>query len=216
LTSPPELVMADWRAKVNGQLSDLESARTRAGVAIAASGVIVGLFAQHLTGHIGNWGLAALAAFVLGALPAIWILLPHKMTVTSKGNDWITWAGKWNAFVAGNVVQAHPSPMANDDRGGAQLALEMADSMRNWYSENVPTLNRVQRCVAIAFAAVLIQMVCWVGAVSTGPATSQAVSQTTHHSSTACRWGPCHSCRGSVGFLHTGCHHGPFGPPPKR
>jgi hypothetical protein len=208
--------MAEWRAKVNGQLSDLESARTRAGVAIAASGVIVGLFAQHLTSHIGNWGLAALAAFVLGALPAIWILLPHKMTVTSKGNEWITWAAKWDAFVAGHVGKENASPMANDDRGGAQLALEMADSMRNWYGANVRTLNRVQRCVAIAFAAVLIQMVCWVGAVWTEPAAAQPASQTTHHSSTICRSSFCHSCRGPVGFVHMGCRHRPFGLPPGR
>jgi hypothetical protein len=166
MTSPAELVLAEIKAKVDGQLAALESARTRAGVAIAASGVIVGLFAQHLSSPIGNWGLAALAAFVVGGFPAIWILLPHKMTLNSKSNKWVEWAGAWDTFVKDSLGLPDASLLANDDRGGAQLALTMAKSLRGWYQENESTLDWVQRCVAASFAAVLIQMVCWVAAVS--------------------------------------------------
>jgi hypothetical protein len=55
MASAGELLIAELRDKLDGQLKTLESARTRAGVAISASGVIAGLFAQHLKAPIGNW-----------------------------------------------------------------------------------------------------------------------------------------------------------------
>jgi hypothetical protein len=164
MTSPAEILLAEMRGKLDGQLATLESARTRAAVAVSASGIVAGLFAQHLTAPIGNWAIAALAAFVVGSLPAVWILLPHEMTLNPNAGKWIEWSATYDAFVRGNAVQPTPNPLATSDLGGSQLAVSMLPSMQIWYEKNGPLLKKVHRCTTAAFAAVVVQLVCWGGA----------------------------------------------------
>ncbi len=169
MTSPAELLVDEIRDKLDGQLATLESARTRAGVAVSASGVIAGLFAQHLKEPIGNWGVAAIAAFVVSVFPAVWILLPHRMTLSPKAGEWIDFAAKHDAFVRGNLDQQTRHPEASGDLGVAQLAVAMVESMNTWYAKNGPLLDAVHLCVGIAFAGVMVQIICWAGSIGHGP-----------------------------------------------
>jgi hypothetical protein len=209
--------MSEMKSRVDGQLATLESARTRAGIAIAASGVIVGLFAQNLKPPIGNWGIAALVAFVLGTVPAIWILLPHRLRLNSNGNTWVEWASRWDRFVKSNAEKDPRSPQATDERGSARLALVMADSMRDWFIPNRRMLNWIHICVALSFAAVLIQMICWVGAISSNTTDQQQApsKQTKWHAGPRHDWNertPGGSCRLFVGPLSRQCDPGFLGP----
>ncbi len=163
-------MVEELRYKLDGQIKTLESARTRAGIAVSASGVIAGLFAQHLTSSIGNWGLAAIAAFVVSAFPAVWILMPHRMTLSPKAEEWIKFAADHNAFVQGQVALKNPDRAATGDLGAAELASVMVDSMNEWYAKNGPVLNAVHLSVAIAFAGVVVETVCWAGAIAHGSA----------------------------------------------
>jgi len=159
--SPAELLLSEMRTKLDGQLATLESARTRVAVLLSVSGVIAGLFAQNLKGHIGVWGIAALVAFVIGGIPAIWILGPHKMTLSPQADGWIEYAKKQFDFVKGQLGQEHPDPSATGDLGAAELANVMLPSMQDWYSENNPILKWVHLGLAVSAAAVVAQMICW-------------------------------------------------------
>lgn len=161
MTSPGELLLAEMRTKLDGQLATLESVRTRAAVVLSVSGVIAGLFAGHLKQPIGNWGIAALAAFVIGNLPAIWILWPHKMTLSPKADDWIRFATENDAWVRGQLTQPEPTPTATADFGAAELALRMLPDMNDWYTANAPMLKKIHRCLAVAAGGVVIQLACW-------------------------------------------------------
>jgi hypothetical protein len=162
--SPAELLISEMRTKLDGQLATLESARTRAAVALSVSGVIAGLFAQHLIHPVGNWGLAALCAFVLGGAPALWILGPHDMTLSPKADDWIRFATQNDTWVRGQASQEIPDPEATAELGTAELALQMVPSMNEWYGKNAPMLKRIHWCLALAFLAVIVQLICWAGA----------------------------------------------------
>jgi hypothetical protein len=161
MSSPAELLLSEMRTKLDGQLATLESARTRVAVLLSVSGVIAGLFAQNLKGHIGGWGVAALVAFVVGGIPAIWILGPHKMTLSPKADGWIDYAQQQFDFVKGQMSEEHPDPTATGDIGAAELANVMLPSMQIWYSSNAPILRWVNRGMAISAAAVVVQMICW-------------------------------------------------------
>ncbi len=162
--SPAELLLSEMRTKLDGQLATLESARTRAAVALSVSGVIAGLFAQHLTHPVGNWALAALAAFVVGGVPALWVLGPHKMTLSPNADDWIRFSTENEAWVKGQMAQPTPDPQATGDLGTAELAVRMLSDMNKWYGKNAPMLKWVHGCLAVAFLAVIVQLVCWAGA----------------------------------------------------
>jgi hypothetical protein len=164
VSSAAEVLLGELRTKVDGQIATLESARTRAAVALSASGVVAGLFAQHLTRPVGNWGLAALAAFVAGGLPAIWILGPHKMTVSPKGDEWITFATGNDAWVRGQVQEDKPHPEATGELGASELAVQMVSSLNGWYETNQSMLKWINRCIAAAFLALIVQLICWVAA----------------------------------------------------
>jgi hypothetical protein len=163
VTSPAELLLAELRAKVNGQLATLESVRTRAGVVLSASGVIAGLFAQHLS-HVGNWGIAALSAFVVGGLPALWIIAPHSMIVSPLGDDWLRFANEHEEWVEAEAQQPHPDPLADQDLGGAELANRMAADMNSWYYENEGMLNHIHWALVLAGLGTVVQLACWGGA----------------------------------------------------
>jgi MFS family permease len=168
MASAGELLIAELRDKLDGQLKTLESARTRAGVAISASGVIAGLFAQHLKAPIGNWGLAAIAAFVVGTFPAVWILLPHRMTLSPKAAEWIDFAASHQKYVQAHLEHVEGDPNATGELGAAQLAVPMVKSMNGWYEKNGPLLNAVHLAVAIAFIGVVVQIICWAGSITHG------------------------------------------------
>jgi hypothetical protein len=158
VTSPAELLVAEMRSRLDGQVATLESARTRAAVVLSVSGVIAGLFAQHLSHHIGNWGLAALATFVVGGIPAVWILGPHKLTVSPQGDDWIRFATQDMEWSKENPAHA------SGDLGAAELAVQMVPSMRGWGDDNEKVLKWIHKAIVIAGAGVIVQMACWVGA----------------------------------------------------
>jgi hypothetical protein len=164
VASAAELLLGELRTKLDGQLGTLESARTRAAVALSASGVVAGLFAQHLTRPIGNWGLAAMAALILGGLPSIWILGPHKMTLSPKADDWITFAMGDDEWVRGQARQEKPDPEATGELGASQLAVQMLPSLTKWYDDNGPMLGKIHMCLALAFLALVVQLLCWVAA----------------------------------------------------
>jgi hypothetical protein len=54
-----------------------------------------------------------------GELSAIWILLPHKLTLSSKANTWVDWARNWNGFVTGNLGRADA---CHEDRPAVAVA----------------------------------------------------------------------------------------------
>jgi hypothetical protein len=62
MTSAAEILLPVIQGKLDGQRDAPESARTRAAVALTASGVIAGLFVTRLGKGVDNWELAALAA----------------------------------------------------------------------------------------------------------------------------------------------------------
>ena len=164
MASPAELLLGEMRTKLDGQLSTLESARTRAAVVLSVSGVIAGLFAQHLTHPVGYWGLAALASFVVGGIPAVWILGPHKMTLSPEASDWIRFATQNNTWVRGQLSQEAPHPEATGELGAAELAVQMLPSMNKWYEDNDPILRWVHRALRMAGAGVIVQLGCWFAA----------------------------------------------------
>jgi MFS family permease len=187
MSSPAELLLTEMRGKLDGQLATLESARTRASVALSVSGVIAGLFGQHLLTHPNNWTIAAIAAFVVGAIPAVWILTPHKnLRFSPKGKKWIRFAEghfKWstqqlalaNASGRGLTRRFTPSvrravrtvkedPEISGDVATAQLAVQMVRSMAKWYRKNQPLLAWVHRALATTFVGVVVQLACWGGA----------------------------------------------------
>jgi hypothetical protein len=163
MTSPAELLLTELRGKLDGQLATLESVRTRAAVALSVSGVIAGLFGQHLVAHPDNWAVAALAAFVVGSAPAIWILAPHFLTVAPDAADWIRFAEEHEAWSRGlrNAGEEGTDPEANGDVAAAQLAAQMLPSMAKWYTDNEPTLKWSHRALMAAFIGVVVQLVCW-------------------------------------------------------
>ena len=163
MTSPAELLLTEIRGKLNGQLTTLESVRTRAAVALSVSGVVAGLFGQHLFSHPGNWALAALAAFVAGAIPAIWILAPHGMTLAPEADGWIRFAVEHEARSREQLVSdsAVKDPEANGDVAAAQLAAQMLPSMATWYRDNEPTLKCIHVALVASFVGVVIQLACW-------------------------------------------------------
>jgi hypothetical protein len=163
--SPAELLITELRSKLDGQVQTLESARTRAGIAVSAAGVIAGLFATHLTPPIGWSGRVALLVFGVGTLPAVWIFWPHRMKVNPEANEWIAWAKVHEAFVRGNVGHPDASPLASGDLGSAELAAVMLPNMQRWFMENQGMLRWIHICVGACFLAVLLQAACWIAAI---------------------------------------------------
>jgi hypothetical protein len=161
MPSPAELLLAEMRTKLDGQIATLESLRTRSAVVLSVSGVIAGLFAQGLNGPIGNWGIAALIVFVLGSVPAIWILWPHKMTLSPQGEGWIEFAKGNDKWVRGQLKSESPDPEASFDLGASELALTMLPSMQRWYAGNAPMLDFLHKCLAVAAMGVVVQLICW-------------------------------------------------------
>jgi hypothetical protein len=168
MTSPAELLLSEIRGKVDGQLSTLESVRTRAAVALSVSGVVAGLFAQHLSVSPGNWTLGALAAFVVGAIPAVWILAPHKLTIAPKADDWIRFATEHEVWSREqlNAGTAQDDPETSGDLAAAQLAAQMLPSMADWYKANEPVLKCVHIALSAAFVGVVLQLGCWAGSMA--------------------------------------------------
>jgi|ERR1019366_4746130 hypothetical protein len=167
VSSPAELLLSELRGKIDGQLATLESLRTRAAVALSVAGVIAGLFGQRLDSHPGNWVLAAIAAFLAGAIPAVWILAPHKMTIAPKADDWIRFAVEHEAWSRQQLTlnAERRDPESEGDVGAAQLAAQMVTSMADWYKHNEPTLKWAHKAILVAFVAVVVQLACWSGSI---------------------------------------------------
>jgi hypothetical protein len=168
VTSPAELLLSEIRGKVDGQLAALESVRTRAAVALSVSGVIAGLFGQKLSSSPNHWALAALAAFVIGATPAVWILTPHNLTIAPEADDWIRFAVEHEAWSREELIAgtAHLDPETSGDVAAAQLAAQMLPSMAEWYKQNEPTLEKINQALAVSFVFVVVQLGCWAGSIA--------------------------------------------------
>jgi hypothetical protein len=152
MASAAEMLVENLREKLDGQLATLESARTRAAVALSVSGVIAGLFGPGLLASPGNLSLAAVASLILTAAPAIYILVPHKLRLWPEGNGWRTWLDQYTRWVA-----EHNQP----DNSEAILESRMLDDMATWYATNKPVLSKIQWALVISFIGVVVQLLFW-------------------------------------------------------
>jgi hypothetical protein len=149
VSSAPDLLVTHLRDKLDGQLSSLESARTRAAVALSVSGVVAGLFGPKLLSNPGNLGLAAVAALIVTGVLSIYVLKPHDMTLWAQGGGWLKWA----------------EDNKDDESSGTELALTMAKDMACWFGENKRMVTRVQWALSATFVGVGLQLILWSVAV---------------------------------------------------
>lgn len=152
MTTAIELIVTDLRGKLNGQLAALESARTRAAVALSISGVAAGLFGPRLPEHPGGWYLAAIIALAVTGLLTLYVLKPRRLTLWPEGEGWRQWATDYQTW-----TEKYHQP----DNSGALLASKMADNMSGWYVQNKDTINRTQWALTLAFLGVAVQLLCW-------------------------------------------------------
>lgn len=158
MASAAEMLVDNLRGKLDGQLAAVESARTRA-VALSISGVIAGLFGPGLLKSAGNLSLAAVASVVVTAVPAIYVLVPHRLRIWPEGDGWKEWLTKYTTW-----MKEHKQP----DNSEALLQSRMLDDMTGWYTANRPVLDRIQWAMALSFAGVIVQLVLWALAAFTG------------------------------------------------
>lgn len=156
MASAAEMLVDNLRGKLDGQVAGLESARTRAAVALSVSGVIAGLFGPDLLKSPGNLSLAAIASLIVTAVPAVYVLVPHKLTLWPKGDGWGKWLDDYLKW-AGD----HDQP----DNSQALLQSRMLSDMAAWYASNAPMLDKIQWAMAVSFFGVVLQLVFWTLAV---------------------------------------------------
>jgi hypothetical protein len=156
MTTAIELVIADLRGKLNGQLEGIESSRTRAAVAITIASAGVAVYAPHLDKHPGNLALAGAATFVATAVASIYVLWPHHLTLWPEGDKWKNWTKEYKKYLDENAA-AHDLK----DESAALLATQMADDMVIWYQSNRTVYLRVQKFLAVAFALALAELGLW-------------------------------------------------------
>lgn len=152
MASAAEMLVENLRGKLDGQVAALESTRTRAAVALSVSGVIAGLFGPDLLKSPGNLGLAAIASLIVTAAPAIYVLVPHKLTLWPQGDGWRKWLDEYGQWVA-----AHHQP----DNSQALLESRMLSDMATWYATNKPVLDKIQWAMAVSFIGVVLQLIFW-------------------------------------------------------
>lgn len=165
MPSPADLLVTDLRGKLNGQLSALESARTRAAVGLSVSGVVAGLFGTQLVSNPNDLALAAASLLGLTAILSIYVLMPHDMTLWPEGGAWLQWAKDHNT----------------NDQAGPLLALTMATDMSGWYEKNTAMLNRIQWALGFSFVGLAIQLVLWTIATFTHHPTPTSTTFHFHH-----------------------------------
>ena len=149
MSSAAELLLGEIRAKLDGQLSTMESIRTRAVAALSVSGVVGALFGAKLVGQRSWEAYVAIAAFVISSLVAIYALIPHGLRLRPIGEKWLKWA----------------TEHLHNPASGEVLALQMSEDMAEWYKGNQPKLKRLHWAIALAFVGVGVQLVFWVVAL---------------------------------------------------
>lgn len=152
MASAAEILVDNLRGKLDGQLAALESARNRAAVALSISGVIAGLFAPSLLKSPGSLSLAAVASVVLTAVPAIYVLVPHRLTLWPEADGWRTWLTEYTTWMT-----QHQQP----DNSQALLQSRMLDDMAGWYAANRPVISKTQWAMAASFTGVIVQLILW-------------------------------------------------------
>jgi hypothetical protein len=152
MASAADLLVENLRGKLDGQLAALESARTRAAAALSVAGVVAGLFGPGVLKSPGNLGLAAIGCLVASAVPAIYVLVPHRLVLWPQGDGWRTWLTDYARW-----AEEHQQP----DNSQALLESRMLDDMAVWYARNKPALDRIQWALAMSFAFVVAQILFW-------------------------------------------------------
>jgi hypothetical protein len=148
-----ELIVTDFRGKLDGQLAALESARTRASVALATSGVVAGLVLPNKLGHRpGIWFGLGVASLFFTALCTLEIMRPRKLILWPEGDGRLDWSREYQAY-----IEEHPQ----EDRSGEILIPQMADDMAGWYRSNKGRLTWIQRTLTAAFVGVALQFGFW-------------------------------------------------------
>jgi hypothetical protein len=160
--SPAELLLDELRRKLDGQLSTLESVRTRTTVILSASAAVVGFFINRGIGHDNSWQQAALCLFVIGGVISGWIIAPHNLTLAPKGNDWIRYAKEHQVWKESQVDLDGATRQSLGDKGTETLAVAMAESMNTWYSDNAAVQKLVNLTFKFLMVIVLAQFVCWI------------------------------------------------------
>jgi hypothetical protein len=146
------MLVDNLRGKLDGQLAALESARTRAAVALSISGVVAGLLGPGLLKAPGNLGLAAVASVVVTAVPAIYVLVPHGLTLWPEGDGWRTWLTEYTTWL---------TETKQPDNSEALLQSSMLGDMTKWYTANRAVLRRKEWATALSFAGVIVELVLW-------------------------------------------------------
>ena len=153
MTSAIEIIVTDFRGKLDGQLAALESARGRAAVALATSGVVAGLVLPNKLGHHpGTWFVLGVVALAFTALCTLEIMRPRKLTLWPEGQGRLDWSRQYQAS-----IQEHPQ----EDKSGEVLIPQMAEDMAGWYKSNKVRLTWIQRVLTAAFFGVALQFAFW-------------------------------------------------------
>ena len=93
-----------------------------------------------------------MASVVITAVPAIYVLVPHRLKLWPKGDGWRTWLTEYTTWMAENK---------QPDNSEALLQSRMLDDMASWYTANRPILKGIQWATVLSFAGVIVQLVLW-------------------------------------------------------
>jgi hypothetical protein len=153
MASAIELMIVDFRGKLDGQWAALESARTRAAVALATSGVVAGLVLPSRVGHhLHGWVALGVLAMALTVICALEVMRPHKLTLWPEGKNRLDWFHQYQAY-----IEQHPQV----DNSAELFMPQMAEDMVKWYEQNRGKLRWEQRFLTVAFFGVALQFFFW-------------------------------------------------------
>lgn len=136
-----EIVYEQSVRAIEQQVRQLDELRTRAAVALAASGIVTGFLGRAAVERgLGAFGVFAIAAFAASAFCCLWVMLPR----------WYAWAFSINAksLIPYFLNEADPEPPDT-------LFKYLADAIQDDFESNTRQLTSLYRwftwgCVALA------------------------------------------------------------------
>jgi hypothetical protein len=83
------------------------------------------------------------------------------MTLDPVGKDWQRFAQEHLDWLRGEAEEDHPDPLATNDIGATELAIEMARSAEEWVTKNKGLIAWVHRALFICFVCLIVQTALW-------------------------------------------------------
>jgi hypothetical protein len=147
VASPEEVLLDEARRSLGRQENTLDVLRSRSVAVLATGGVVAGLAAPKVVGHSASAVPAylALGAFVLGALVALYVLMPHDFAFSENLTSYATWIGEHG-----------------DEQGADRsFALALAKNLEANRGDNRKTLGCLTRLFTWQCGLLAVQVVCW-------------------------------------------------------